>query len=453
MKKNVVKIIIAVVVLILLAGGTILLKMPSKQTDANNTATATAAPTYDICKEDAANVKSVSVNSADFQMEFSKAEEDKWTVNGLPTGEVDTTKTRSAVESVIGMSSSEKIAESVSDLEQYGLANPETTVTVNKTDGTADKIYIGSKSPVNGSYFVKNDTDAVYTISSYKVEQLKNPVNYYTEFSRFTIKDASEIHGITIERSDVTIKLSEGEATENQVYSNWIMTSPINTQASSDYISNSILQNMTEINLSAPLENGNYGFDKPSAKIILNMKTDENEHTEELVLGKKSEGNIYVQYNGKAYSQPANLFEFAQAQPLSFISKVQSLINISGVEKVEISGEGVSHTIDIAHSGGEDDELTFKLDGKDIDESTAKKLYQEIIGIQIDGMYDNRPVGASLLTLKYKGYNGAEDMTVEFKAIDDLDCAFVKNGEIQFTVKRSVINTLIGTINSYAENN
>lgn len=453
MKKNVVKIIIAVVVLILLAGGTILLKMPSKQTDDNNTATATAAPTYDICKEDAANVKSVSVNSAEFQMEFSKAEEDKWTVNGLPTGEVDTTKTRSAVESVIGMSSSEKIAESASDLEQYGLANPETTVTVNKTDGTADKIYIGSKSPVNGSYFVKNDTDAVYTISSYKVEQLKNPVSYYTEFSRFTIKDASEIHGITIERSDVTIKLSEGEATENQVYSNWIMTSPINTQASSDYISNSILQNMTEINLSAPLESGNYGFDKPSAKIILNMKTDENEHTEELVLGKKSEGNIYVQYNGKAYSQPANLFEFAQAQPLSFISKVQSLINISGVEKVEISGEGVSHTIDIAHSGGEDDELTFKLDGKDIDESTAKKLYQEIIGIQIDGMYDNRPAGASLLTLKYKGYNGAEDMTVEFKAIDDLDCAFVKNGEIQFTVKRSVINTLIGTINSYAENN
>ena len=58
-----------------------------------------------------------------------------------------------------------------------------------------------------------------------------------------------------------------------------------------------------------------------------------------------------------------------------------------------------------------------------------------------------------MLTLKYKGYNGAEDMTVEFKAIDDLDCAFVKNGEIQFTVKRSVINTLIGTINSYAENN
>ena len=94
MKKNVVKIIIAVVVLILLAGGTILLKMPSKQTDDNNTATATAAPTYDICKEDAANVKSVSVNSADFQIEFSKAEEDKWTVNGLPSGEVDTTKTR-----------------------------------------------------------------------------------------------------------------------------------------------------------------------------------------------------------------------------------------------------------------------------------------------------------------------------------------------------------------------
>lgn len=458
MKKNILKIVIAAAVLALLIGGTILLKMPAKTDNASPSETPTAAPTYTIYSEAADNVTSVLVTSGDFSMEGERLEDGTWTVNNLPDADIDKSKTKTFAETAINMTAASMLEENPSDLAQYGLDAPETTVTVNKTDGSSDKIFIGGKSPVNNNYFVMTSLGStVYTLSFYKLDILKNPITYYTDFTRFSMEDTSEISAVKIERSDMTINFVKQEDENSQSpYSAWELTSPIKTAANSDYISNTVLNSIGKIKLSSPVTEGDFGFEKPSAKLTLTIKPYDKEkeeygeeYAEQFTIGKMSEGNVYVKYQDKAYAVSASNLDFVNTPLLNMVMKIQSLVNISGVEKVEMNYRGTAHTLDIAHSGDDGSDMTFKLDGKEIDESSAKKLYQEVIGVQIDGIYEGQPAGETIMSVYYKGYNGAADTNVEFKIINDLDCAFVKNGEIQFTVKRSVVEALMNKADSY----
>ena len=63
MKKNIVKIIIALAVLVLLGAGTYLLMRPSKSAETDNTAQTTPAPVYTLYETDIANVQSAVIKS------------------------------------------------------------------------------------------------------------------------------------------------------------------------------------------------------------------------------------------------------------------------------------------------------------------------------------------------------------------------------------------------------
>lgn len=460
MKKNILKIIIAVVVLGLLIGGIVLLKMPAN-TDSTPASTAsseaTEMPVYTIYNTAEENVKNVLVVSGDFSMESQKLSDGSWTVNNLPESDIDTSKTKTFVDTAIDMKAESLIEENPSDLAQYGLDAPQTTVFINKNDGTSDKIFIGAKSAVNNDYFVMTSLGTeVYTLSFYKVDILKNPITYYTDFTRFEIEDTSEISAVKIERSDMTINFVKNTYTSQSIYSEWILTSPINTDANADYISNNVLKNIGNIKLSSPVEGSDFGFDKPTAKLTITIKPyDEEkeeygeEYAEELIVGKLSEGDVYVKYKDKAYTVSASYLDFVNTPLINAVTKIQSLINIADVEKVDVNYRGTAHSLGITHFGEDNKDMAFTLDGTNMDESAAKKLYQELIGIQVDGIYNGQQTGEAIMSVYYKGYNGASDMNVEFRTINDLDCAFVKNGEIQFTVKKSVVTALMDTIDSY----
>lgn len=454
MKKNIEKIIIALLVLLLLIVGTILLKLPAKTDKASVELSTTSAPVYTIYEEVAENVKSVVVAAGNFHVEGTRLNDGTWTVNNLLDSDIDKSKAKAFAESAIRITASAIIEQRPTNLAKYGLDKPGTTVTINKNDGTSDMIFIGAKSPVKNNYFVKTSrSDMVYALSSYAMEILTKPVSYYTEFVRFSMEDTSAISKVSIERRDITISLTREKTVSRLPYDSWLLTSPIKTAASSDYISNSVLGNISKINLSMPLSEGDFGFDHPVAKLTLTVKPYNNEkqkygeeYTEQFTIGKKSEGNIYVLYKDKAYSVPATYLEFVNSPLINMVMKLQSLVDITKVESVEVNYRSSSHILAITHSDEADSEMGFKLDGVNISTEKAKKFYQDLIGIQIDGIYNGEAMGKNIMSVKYKGYDDAQDINIEFKVINDLECAFVKNGETQFTVKKSTIEALMNKI-------
>ena len=54
--------------------------------------------------------------------------------------------------------------------------------------------------------------------------------------------------------------------------------------------------------------------------------------------------------------------------------------------------------------------------------------------------------------IKYKGIKSSSDTEVEFKSIDDLYCALIRNGKTEFTIKKSKLNEFMDLFNIYVEN-
>ena len=54
--------------------------------------------------------------------------------------------------------------------------------------------------------------------------------------------------------------------------------------------------------------------------------------------------------------------------------------------------------------------------------------------------------------IKYKGIKSSSDTEIEFKSIDDLYCALIRNGKTEFTIKKSKLNEFMDLFNTYVEN-
>lgn len=441
MKKNIVKLCVAFIVLLILVAGTILLRVyPNTK---NNEFASSETDVYTIYEESEENVNRISINGTDSRIEFTK-KEGMWNINNV--SDTDQYKVKTLVDTVLGLVGSEIIDASPTNLKKCGLDEPDISIVIDNNFGDSEMICIGNKSPVNNFFFVKVK-DAVYALNADTVEIITRPVSYYTEYSRFELDDISVINAVTIKRDDMTISIAKGEKNAQSPYDSWKLTSPITTDADTDYISNTILEGISNICLSQPVSDGDFGFDNSPVLLIVNIAPpNSQEYKENFIIGNKSEGNVYVSYKDKVYAVPLQHLDFVNMPLINVVMKTQAIVNMREVSSAEIIYGSHINILEISHSDvGE----IFNLNGKRIDEGDAKHLYRELIGIPIDGIYEGEKLGECMMEIKYKGYGGAEDIDIELKAINDLECALVKNGETQFTVSKTVVVDLMDKVNGY----
>lgn len=392
---------------------------------------------YKVLSIDQSDIASVKVESADNTVTVQNTEKG-WTVNDLNEGEIDGKKAETLVGSVSTIISKNRF-EAV-DLGQYGLETPAITVTVTKKNGETDKVLIGDLSPTIGEYFMMLEgADNVYTLYSYKVDTLLKPVDYYKDFNRFkiTVDDITEIKTEGKNGYDIKIKDKIGE----NFSSVWEMTSPYVSGANDDYIDNKILAAIESVSLTTPVEDNNY-FDADSVKVTITVKPYDtvtgkysDSYTEEFTVGKTVGANTYIRYKDKVFAVNNDSVSFARENPFNIVSKLQAMVDIALIKGVTVEYDGQSSTLDISKGG--DGKYTFKLDGKDTDTEAAQEIYRRIIALNVDGVYNGDSMGDTVLKLTYKGIKKENDTVVEFKKIDNLNCALIRNGETVFTIQRS----------------
>jgi hypothetical protein len=126
-------------------------------------------------KEAAENAETVldlsvsDVTAVEFTLEEQKVifqlEADTWKLSGDDSFEVEATAVESVISTIAEMTS-ERTLEEVEDLSEYGLTNPNQTVTLTLQDGTAYHIYFGASNASTGNdyVYVDNDSTRVYTV-------------------------------------------------------------------------------------------------------------------------------------------------------------------------------------------------------------------------------------------------------------------------------------------------
>ncbi len=449
MTKSTRNIVIIAAVIALLAVGIVVLNKVDFSKD-NDTQTADTKETYTIYSAAVDDLSAVSVESQNGVIEAVKSG-NNWTLKG--TDDVDGSKVYTLVSTVSSITSKNKISENVTDFSQYGLEEPSATVVINGKDGE-NTLYIGDKSPTLGEYFIRLNGDAtVYTLYAYKVDTIMQPLSYYSDFNRFNI-NIDDVTAIKIERDNETIELKIAENIENTVNNVWELVKPYQSSANDEYIDNNILSPLSELTFNTPVD-GARGTDSPTAKITLIVKPYDNgtgkygeEYTEEFAIGNIENGKANVAYNGRVYEVNEEAVKFAEASAFNILNKLQALVDISAVKSFEVEYGNKSYKTEISKNG---DDMRFKLNGKDADAKTARQMYQAMISLAVDGEYNGETMGDAMLEIDFDGIKDEDDVEIEFKSINDLSCALVRNGRAEFTIKKNKLEEFIKLWEAYVK--
>ena len=235
------------------------------------------------------------------------------------------------------------------------------------------------------------------------------------------------------------------------------MVLPYQSGANDDYIDNKILEPIESIALNTPLEGVDGGFSDTSPELTISITPYDNitgkygePYTETLVVGKTEGDMTYVRYKGKVYMTPADSIDFVNESAFNIVSKMQALVDISLVKSVTLEYGNEKHTMDISYN---DNVFRFKLDGKETNDKVSQKMYQSIISLAVDAVYNDAPIkDDTILKITFEGKKSENDTVVEIKPIDDINCALIRNGEVKFTIKKSKVTDFINLFKTYAEN-
>lgn len=448
MSKSLRNIIIAVAVIVLLIVGIVIIN--NIDVSENIGIQATSEPIFTVYSEEIDKISEISV---EFNGETIKAvnTDGEWSLNGMDTDETDTVKVQGFVGVASTVTSKRKVEENPSDLAQYGLTNPSVTVNVTNKNGDTTRLLIGDKSPVLGEYFIMKDDNAVYTMYGTAVDTLTKPISYYREFNRFHI-NIDDITGIRLVGKDGTMEL---EITDDNLGNAWSMIAPYQSMANDDYIDNKILEPIDTIELKTPVDGKESGITDNSPVIELTVVPYDNatgkygeEYTEILTVG-KTEGDItYVGYKNNVYEVNTESIGFINETAFNIVSKLQAFADISEVKSVTLEYGDLKHTLGIENK---DNVYSFTLNGKKAETEVSQGIYQSIISLAVDAVYNGETLGETLLKISYDGIRKENDTVIEINSIDNLNCAVSRNGSIEFTIKKSKVAELIELIKKYTE--
>lgn len=443
-------IIIAAGVIALLIAGIIVINKADFSKE-NGELTETNEQSYTVFSADAADLSAVTVQKTDEAIEAVKTD-GEWTIYGADKEDIDSSKVYTLISTVSTIISNHKIEENVTDFAQYGLDKPAMTVFIN-VNGNVNELHIGNKSPTLGEYFIRLTGDStVYTLYSYKFDTLNQPLSYYSDFDRFSV-NIDDITRIKIVRDSETIELKIADNIAETTNNVWEMVKPYETSANDEYIDNNILAAIDALSLNVPVTDGSYGTDTPTASVTLTVKPYDNttgkygsEYTEQFNIGKTSNAKTYVSYKDKVYEVDASAVEFANSSSFNILDKLQALVDISRVQSVKVISGSAANTIDVIHR---DDDMSFKLNGSNTDYKTARGMYQAMISLAVDGVYKGETLGDTYMEFDFAGIKNEDNVKIEFKSINDLSFALVRNNKAEFTIKKNKVEEFEKLWNEY----
>ena len=426
MMKNKHKLLLGLAVLIVIAAAAAALIL-WPQEDAGEPQPSASAQ-YVLFSADTGDIQSIQLINGGEELLFVNKDDD-WEIEGIDPATTAVQKITTFVQTAANITSSHKVADS-DDNAEYGLGSPQAELVITAASETAH-IKIGGTSPALGEVFVQRDDGAVYTINQNVAESLMQGLDYYRDFNRFVI-DAETVTSVTIEREgDSTIALSVREDIGERTYNVWQMTSPYPSvqNANDEYVDDNILSPIGSLSLSELAEGQQITPDR-----TVTITAD----GEDIVLRiqRVDDTLSYVEYEGMVYRANTQSLSFAYTDEFNIVSKLALLVDAAEAGEVKVTAGGVQYVLDIQQ---EDNTFSYTLNGKALDKQDGAALYQELIGLSVDALYNSETLQEPEVLIEF----GGAGIKAELSSIDDMRYALTKNGETLFTIRKTKVEEMI----------
>lgn len=349
-------------------------------------------------------VKRVRLENEYYDMTLIKdEEEDLWHREGREDFEVSHRRMTAVLSAVMKITASNRVAETVENPAEYGLADPIARVTVESEDGNISFVVGGRAPMVDTFYFMVEGDPALYTVKSEYYYAFHRTENQMREVEKIEVPGASAIRRVQVERPDgVAIDFLYDPETDTGSF--------VKPYASPQKTDGASAQNFKKLFQDFSLEEyqgqegevdlAEYGLKDPAARIRVNWQDTEegSEGEADLKVGALTEDGeyYYVQLAGSGcvYTMEEKLVRpMVEAVPFSYIQKALLREEDGGITKI-----------------------AAERDGKriEVDEEKLPALRETLAGIKLEGDLmgeESREKGDLVLRLNLSTEAGERELT------------------------------------------
>lgn len=398
-------------------------------------------------QEEIMSVKSEEVESLSFSLEGKevtwKKTEEEWNMEGDEKFPADSTKIENLLSPLSSLKASRKL-ENMKNLKDYGLEDPQNTITVKKKGGEEEKIVVGDKNPSTDDTYIylNEEKSTIYTISEDLADIFSGGVYDFAKGEEYPSLISSNIKKIQVEKEENAYTL-ESDADSS---TSWIVKDQNGESKEADASSAGSLQTSAAgLEYSGYYEFdcedwSSYGLDKPSMTLILTYTEEESEEEKTLTLNVgelNEEGNYYVRLNESqevhGMSQ-ASLESFMMGKAFDYLNKSVDGINIADLDHLDVTYNGTVYTLkrtvteekkeEVSEDSGDAGEedittvTTYYVNDKEADSTKFMDFYREAVSMVCQNRLESDTAkGEPELILHYVGTDGRE-ITVQYTPRD-----------------------------------
>lgn len=422
--------VILLVVVGLLAGAYFIIKN-KKGPDKTNT----DESAIKVFQLDSSKITEIDLSNKDGNFVFNKKDK-TWTLTAGGKFKADSSKVDSIAADMASLTAEKIIDENASNLAQYGLSSPKTSVTAKASDGTVKTVQIGDKTPTGEGYYIKErENNKVYTISTYTGDTLMPGKNDLRDKTLFTLKP-EDIINLGVYKNGANV--FQAKKTED---SNWAMTAPIEGNADVSKIGTiteaiSKVSTVTAFVEDNPADLQKYGLKNPG--YALEFQT--SGMKKKILLGdEKVKGSeIYAKTSDstEVFTLDESSLNFLDRPFKEFMDPFVYNANIDDVNKVVVDMDGQTTTCEIQTNKDDHDKDKFTVNGKDAsmkDSSGGRpfsKFFEALAAVPLSDIdMVIKPAGKADITFTYYLKKEPGTIKIEFISKDNNYYYVVKNGK------------------------
>jgi hypothetical protein len=328
-------------------------------------------------------------------------------------------------------------------LELFGLTDPVMEWRVYRTDGTAVDLMVGAQQAAGrGRYARVQGSGEVFLLSETQSWRLTQPLEDMYDLSFFPLQPPGETENAWDAITRILLETASGDIELRRRTNQELTGAPMGTSQfqllqpfigdCNDYLVHTIfLEQIADITPGRieekhPPDLSVYGLDAP-----YRLTVSADEWTGTLLVGRRDaeRGGRFIMIEGydAVLFDGGSDYSFLQADPTHLRSPNIWLHNINTVSSVTYNLEGVTRTLTLEHDPG-DDSLEGWLDGGELSETNARRLYMATLRIGQNGGTDAQtPDNPPEYSVTMQFSEGGEE-TLELYRLNDSEFLIVHNG-------------------------
>ncbi len=378
-----------------------------------------------------------------------------YSVKGLESFDIDTASTDQVVRNGYSLSATKNLG-AVTNLEQYGLQDPQAVVKVSFKDGSQYNYKIGNASATDSTayYMCGENSNNVYivTLDSGILQDERHFINKNMLAITNSGKDNDytdiKLSGKNFPQPIVTKKESDG----------FYMSAPIHSGLDDNKVAavqnalTSLVADSVEAVHPDEAALKKYGLDAPAAVVEFTV----NNEKHKVMVGAKNGSQYYAAFDptktvylvkASDVSAWAETSAFTLRNKLLLLPMIDSLKSIAVEKGTASSAVTVQRTKDEKKSTQDKPEYTYKVlsqDNKELDyEKSYKSFFISLISLETLEDANAKPSGTPAYRVTYSYFDKNSTDTIEFYRSSDRRYTAVVNGEVFGTVVSSEVDKVL----------